>query len=42
MMLRSQLASVLLKTPNGELVRLDQLADIRTLRGPIIINREEA
>jgi heavy metal efflux system protein len=37
-----QLQGLQIKTPNGELVRLDQLADIRTVRGPIIINREEA
>ena len=30
------------KTPNGELVRLDQVADIRQVRGPILINREQA
>jgi len=30
------------KTPQGELVRLDQVAEIRTVRGPIIINREQA
>jgi cobalt-zinc-cadmium resistance protein CzcA len=31
-----------IKTPQGELVRLDQVAEIRTVRGPIIINREQA
>jgi cobalt-zinc-cadmium resistance protein CzcA len=36
------LRSLQLKTPQGELVRLDQLAEIRTVRGPIIINREQA
>ena len=36
------LASLEIKTPQGELVRLDQLAEIRTVRGPIIINREQA
>lgn len=36
------LSSLQLKTPQGELVRLDQLAEIRRVRGPIIINREEA
>jgi heavy metal efflux system protein len=35
------LAALQIKTPNGELVRLDQLAEIRTVRGPIIINREQ-
>ena len=30
------------KTPNGELVRLDQVAEIRQVRGPILINREQA
>jgi cobalt-zinc-cadmium resistance protein CzcA len=37
-----ELRALQVKTPNGELVRLDQLADIRTVLGPIIINREEA
>jgi cobalt-zinc-cadmium resistance protein CzcA len=37
-----QLRSLQIKTPQGELVRLDQLADIRTVGGPILINREEA
>ncbi len=36
------LKSLQIKTPQGELVRLDQVAEIRTIRGPIIINREEA
>ena len=36
------LRSLQLKTPQGELVRLDQLAEIRTVRGPILINRENA
>ncbi len=36
------LAALVIKTPQGELVRLDQLAEIRTVRGPIIINREQA
>ena len=35
------LATLQIKTPTGALVRLDQLAEIRTVRGPIIINREE-
>jgi cobalt-zinc-cadmium resistance protein CzcA len=37
-----ELQALQVKTPNGELVRLDQLAEIRTVLGPIIINREEA
>ena len=36
------LRSLQIKTPQGQLVRLDQLAEIRSVRGPIIINREEA
>jgi cobalt-zinc-cadmium resistance protein CzcA len=35
------LAALQIKTPTGALVRLDQLAEIRTIRGPIIISREE-
>ena len=31
-----------LKTPTGELVRLDQVTDIRQASGPILINRENA
>ncbi len=31
-----------IKTPQGELVRLDEVAQINTVRGPIIINREQA
>jgi cobalt-zinc-cadmium resistance protein CzcA len=31
-----------LKTPSGELVRLDQVTDIRRVSGPILINRENA
>ncbi len=31
-----------LKTPAGELVRLDQVTDIRRMSGPILINRENA
>lgn len=31
-----------IKTPQGELVQLNQVAEIRTVRGPIIINREQA
>ncbi len=37
-----ELRSLQFKTPNGELVRLDQVAEIRQVRGPIIINREQA
>jgi Cu/Ag efflux pump CusA len=33
---------VQLKTSQGELVRLDQVAEIRVVRDPIIINREQA
>src|SRR5260370_15943067 len=36
------LRSLQLKTPEGELVRLDQLDEIGTVGGPIIINREQA
>ncbi len=36
------LRSLQIKTPQGELVRLDQLADIEQVRGPILINRENA
>ena len=36
------LRSLQIKTPQGELVRLDQLAEIRQVRGPILINRENA
>lgn len=31
-----------LRTPDGNLVRLDAVADIREVRGPILINRENA
>ena len=37
-----QLRALQLKTPDGELVRLDQVATIRQVRGPILINREQA
>ena len=37
-----QLRSLQLKTPNGELVRLDQVSTIQQIRGPILINREQA
>jgi cobalt-zinc-cadmium resistance protein CzcA len=36
------LRSLQIKTPQGELIRLDQVAEIRVVRGPIIINREQA
>ncbi len=36
------LRSLQMKTPQGELVRLDQVAEIRQVRGPILINREQA
>lgn len=36
------LLSLQIKTATGALIRLDQIADISTVRGPIIINREEA
>ncbi len=37
-----ELRSLQLKTPSGALVRLDQVANIRQVRGPIIIGREQA
>jgi heavy metal efflux system protein len=37
-----QLSALQLKTSSGALVRLDQVAQIRKVRGPIIINREQA
>lgn len=37
-----QLAALTFKAPGGELVRLDQVAEIRQVRGPILINREQA
>ncbi len=37
-----ELGQLQLKTPNGELVRLDQVAQIRQVRGPIVITREQA
>ncbi len=37
-----QLRSLQMKTSQGELVRLDQLAEIKTVGGPILINREQA
>ncbi len=43
--LRNNLAAIhtlQLKTPSGQLVQLDQVADIREVSGPILINREDA
>ena len=37
-----RLRSLQIKTPNGELVRLDQVAEIRSVGGPILISREQA
>ncbi len=37
-----KLRSLEVRTPQGEYVRLDQLAEIRQVRGPILINRENA
>ena len=37
-----QIRSLQLKTPTGALVRMDQVSEIRQVRGPIIINREQA
>jgi cobalt-zinc-cadmium resistance protein CzcA len=36
------LRALQVRTPTGELIRLDQVANVSTVRGPIIINREEA
>jgi cobalt-zinc-cadmium resistance protein CzcA len=36
------LRSLAIKTPQGELVRLDQLARIVQVRGPVVVNRENA
>jgi cobalt-zinc-cadmium resistance protein CzcA len=36
------LRSLQIKTPQGELVRLDQIAKIVQVRGPVVINRENA
>ena len=36
------LRSLQIKTPQGELVRLDQIAQIVEVRGPVLINRENA
>ena len=37
-----RLRSLQIKTPQGELVRLDQVAEIKAVGGPILINREQA
>ena len=37
-----ELRALIFKTPDGEVVRLDQVAEIRQVRGPILINREQA
>lgn len=37
-----ELRSLQIKTPSGAQVRLDQVAEIRQVRGPIIIGREQA
>ncbi|WP_419806719.1 efflux RND transporter permease subunit [Terriglobus sp.] len=37
-----ELRAITFKAPDGALVRLDQVADIRQVRGPILINREQA
>jgi len=37
-----ELSALQLKTPSGAMVRLDQVATIRQVRGPIIIGREQA
>ncbi len=37
-----RLRSLQIKTPQGALVRLDQVAEIKTVGGPILINREQA
>ena len=37
-----QLSAMQMKTQGGNLVRLDELAEIREVRGPILINRENA
>jgi cobalt-zinc-cadmium resistance protein CzcA len=37
-----ELRALQFKTPEGALVRLDQVAEIRQVRGPIIIGREQA
>ncbi len=37
-----RLRSLQIKAPQGELVRLDQIAEVTTVGGPILINREQA
>ena len=37
-----QLRALQIKTAQGELIRLDQVAEIRSVRGPVLINREQA
>lgn len=37
-----QLRALQIKTPRGELIRLDQIADVKIVGGPILINREQA
>ena len=37
-----RLRSLQIKTPQGELIRLDQVAEVKTVGGPILINREQA
>lgn len=37
-----ELGALQFKTPDGELVHLNQVANIRQVRGPIVINREQA
>lgn len=38
----SELSALTFKAPDGAIVRLDQVANIRQVRGPILINREQA
>ncbi len=37
-----RLRALQIKTPQGELIRLDQVAEVKTVGGPILINREQA
>jgi cobalt-zinc-cadmium resistance protein CzcA len=37
-----RLRALQIKTPQGEIIRLDQVAEIKTVGGPILINREQA